>query len=316
MAGPPRTLVLGVGAIGGLVAARLTSADWPTVGVARGETLAALRRGPLRIVEEGGERAVSVSVVGSPADAPWPVELALVCVRSDATEVAARALAPSLAPGAVVLSMQNGVDNVDLLARLLPDATVGGVAMYLGAERRARDLIVRRRGPARFAGGPPGPAGDALEAVGVAVGARAEVGDLALALWTKLIANASLNTVTALMRSRVGPIYADPAAVTLLNALAGETEAVARALGVPLPAGSGAAYVADAGRRLPPEAGTTTLLDVEAGRTLERDALLGAVVREGRRLGVPVPASRACDALLQRLDPGLDGAPSPYPVPE
>jgi 2-dehydropantoate 2-reductase len=316
MTGPPRTLVFGLGAIGGLVAARLMLANWPTVGVARRETLAALRRGPLRIVEEGEERAVPVAVVGTPAKAPEPVELALVCVRSGETEAVGRALRPALAPGAVVLSLQNGVDNVGVLARLLPDATVGGVAMYMGAERRAPDLIVRRRGPARFAGGPPGPAGDALEAVGAAVGARVEVGDLALALWTKLIANASLNTVTALTRSRVGPLYADPAAVVLLNALAGETETVARALGVPVPVGAGAAYVADAGRRLPPEAGTTTLLDVEAGRPLERETLLGAVVREGLRLGARVPISRACDALLQQLDPGLDGTPSPYPVPE
>jgi 2-dehydropantoate 2-reductase len=315
MTGPPRTLVLGLGAIGGLVAGRLTVADWPVAGVARGETLAALRRGPLRIVQEGEERAVPIPVVGSPAEAA-PVELALVCVRSGDTEAAGRALRPALAPGAVVLSLQNGVDNVGVLARLLPAATVGGVALYLGAERRAPDLVVRRRGPARFAGGPPGPAGAALEAVGAAVGARVEVGDVALALWTKLLANASLNTVTALTRSRVGPLYADPAAVALLTALAGETEAVARALGVAVPVGAGAAYVADAGRRLPPEAGTTTLLDVEAGRPLERDALLGAVVREGLRLGVPVPVARACDALLQRLDPGLDGPPSPYPVPE
>ena len=61
--------------------------------------------------------------------------------------------------------------------------------------------------------------------------------------------------------------------------------------------------MADARRRLPPDGGSSTLFDLEAGRRLEREALVGAVVREGERLGVPVPASRACDALLRLLDP-------------
>ena len=59
----------------------------------------------------------------------------------------------------------------------------------------------------------------------------------------------------------------------------------------------------DARRRLPPTGGSSTLFDLEAGRRLEREALVGAVVAEGERLGVPVPASRACDALLRLLSP-------------
>jgi 2-dehydropantoate 2-reductase len=269
----------------------------------------------LVVEQDGLETATRVRAEADPATL-GPLDLAVVAVKSYDTEAAAAALAPALRPGAVVLSFQNGVDNPGALARLLPEAVVGGVAVYLGIQRVAPERIVRRPGrdPStgrvndRLVGGPPGAAGEALRAVGDAcdlittVVERPEV-----ALWTKLVANASLNTVTALGRARVGRVFADPAAVGLMLALGGEVEAVARALGVPVRPGAARAYVADARRRLPPTGGSSTLFDLEAGRRLERDALVGAVVREGERLGVPVPVSRACDALLRLLDPASPG---------
>jgi 2-dehydropantoate 2-reductase len=158
-------------------------------------------------------------------------------------------------------------------------------------------------------GGPPGAEGEALRRVGDALGVPVEVVERPdAALWTKLVANASLNTVTALGRARVGRVLADPGAVELMLALGREVEAVARAAGIPLPADAAGRYVADARRRLPASGGSSTLFDLEAGRRLERAALVGAVVREGARLGVPVPVSRACDALLGLLDRRAAGA--------
>jgi 2-dehydropantoate 2-reductase len=317
----PRTAVVGPGAIGGFVAARLTAAGWPVVVVARGATLEALRRAPLVVEREGAETATLVRAEADPT-ALAPLDLAVVAVKSYDTEAAAGALRPALRPGAVVLSFQNGVDNPALLSRLLPEAAVGGVAVYLGIQRVAPDRVVRRPGrdPAtgrvndRLVGGPPGPVGEALRAVSEACGLITTVVERPeVALWTKLVANASLNTVTALGRARVGRIFADPAAVRLMLALGGEVEEVARALGVPVAVGAARRYVADARRRLPPDGGSSTLFDLEAGRPLERGALVGAVVREGERLGVPVPVSRACDALLRLLDPASPGQVSPRP---
>ncbi len=212
-----------------------------------------------------------------------------------------------------MLSFQNGVDNPALIARECPDAIVGGVAVYLGCQRTAPDRVVRRpsRDPStgrlrdRFAGGGPGAAGDALRAVGEACGVQADVLERPeVALWTKLVANASLNTVTALGRARVGRVFADPGAAALMLALGREVVAVARAAGIPVADDAAEFYVSDARRRLPRDGGSSTLFDLEAGRPLERAALVGAVVREGERLGVPVPVSRACDALLALVDPG------------
>jgi 2-dehydropantoate 2-reductase len=307
-----RVVVVGPGAIGGFVAARLALAGVDPVVVARGAALAALKRGPLHLVDDGREIEVSLRAVDRPVDA-GPFDVAVVCVKSFDTEGAARALAPALSPGAVVLSLQNGVDNPGTIARVIPHAVVGGVATYLGCERTAPDRVVRRpsRNPStgelrdRLVGGPPGAAGDALVALGETCGVPTVVLERPeVALWTKLVANTSLNTVTAIGRVRVGRVFADPRAVELMLALGREVVAVARAQGIDVPRDAAEAYVADARRRLPATGGSSTLFDLEAGRRLEREALVGAVVREGARAGVATPVSAACDALLRLLDPG------------
>lgn len=293
------------------MAARLTEAGWPVAVLARNATLAALRAGPMRLVDDGAEREVRLAVRGEPPEA-GSVDLALVCVKSFDTEGAGRALAPALAPGAVVLSLQNGVENPDILAAACPGAVVGGVAVYLGCQRIAPDHLVRRpsRDPVTgrlrdlLAGAGPGPAGEALTAVGTAIGVPTRVDDRPeVALWTKLVANASLNTVTALGRASVGRVFSDPEAVELMLALGREVVAVAHARDIPVPDDAAEAYVADARVRLPRDGGSSTLFDLRAGRPLESAALVGAVAREGERLHVPVPVSRACAALLGLLDP-------------
>jgi 2-dehydropantoate 2-reductase len=303
--------VVGPGAIGGFVAARLTEAGWPVWVVARHQTFAALRSAPMRIVDDGVEREVRLAVMDGPPE-PGSVDLALVCVKSFDTEEAGRLVAPALAPSAVVLSLQNGVGNPEILAAACPGAIVGGVAVYLGCQRIAPDHVVRRpsRDPATgrlldlLAGGGPGAAGAALEAVGAALGVPTRVEERPeVALWTKLVANASLNTVTALGRANVGRVFSDPAAVELMLALGREVVAVAHALDVPVPDDEAERYIAEARRRLPRDGGSSTLFDLVSGQPLESAALVGAVVREGERLHVPVPVSRACASLLGLLDP-------------
>ena len=274
--------------------------------MARGASLEALRAGPLRLTDDGVEREVALTAVADPSERA-PVELAIVSTKSRDTAAAGAALAPALAPGAVVLSFQNGVDNPATLRRACPGAAVGGVAVYLGCQRLAPDRVVRRpsRDPStgrlrdRLAGGGEGAA--VAEALGVP--ARVDPTDEP-ALWTKLVANASLNTVTALGRTRVGRVFADPEAVALMLALGREAVAVALASGVDVAPDAAETYLADARRRLPSDGGSSTLFDLEAGRPLEREALVGAVARRAAALGVPAPASRACDALLRLVDPG------------
>lgn len=313
---PPRTLVVGAGAIGSWVAGGLAAAGWPVTLVARGDTLSALRSGPLRITDDGTPRSVPVAAVERAGQAPAP-DLTIVAVKSYDTADVAAELAAVVPDGACVLSFQNGVENPAVLAASLPRARVGGVAVSLGCQRTAPAVVVRRPGrdPATgasrdlLAGGGPGPLGAHLSAVGAALGLQVRaLDDPAPALWGKLVGNAALNTVTALGRVRVGELFSHERAAELMVRIGQEVVAVAHALGIAIDPRAGERYVADARHRLPPAGGSSTLFDLEAGRRLERDALIGAVVREGARLGVPVPVSRACSALLELADPWQEHA--------
>ena len=306
----PRTLLIGPGAVGGFLATRLTAAGWPVAVLATGATAQELRAGPVTVIDGDAPLSAQLRIVAEPEES-GPVEIVLVCVKSTATAEVARVLSGWLPAGAIVLSMQNGVENPHILAAAAPQAVVAGVAMYVGIERRSPREIIRRqsRSPGgrlldRFVVGPPGPAAVALRAVGAATGVPVQVIDHPeAALWQKLVANVCINTVTALGRARVGAIFSDPRAVELMLTLGDEVERVAAAAGVPLPRRAGARYVAEARHRLPAAGGSSTLFDLEQGRPLEHDALVGAVVRAGERLGVAVPVSRACHTLLGLLDP-------------
>ena len=306
----PRTLVIGPGAIGAFIAARLTESGRSVAVLARGDTLEALRDRPLTLEDDGERRDVDLTVVGSVEEADG-TDVALVCTKSFDTPGVATALAEANYRG-IVLSLQNGVHNIALLADALPDATVGGAAVYLGCERRSPTHVARRpsRNPRtgalrdRLVGGPDGAAGDALAAVGSDCGIATEVlSDPDRALWTKLVANVALNTVTALGRARVGTVFANQDAARLMVALGDEVVAVARAKGIPIAPDAAEAYVSDARTRLPAEGGSSTLFDLEAGRRLEREALVGAVVAEARGAGVAVPHAAACDAIMRLVDP-------------
>ena len=307
----PPVLIAGCGAIGGFLAAALTRAGADVQVLARGAGARALSAGPLRVRDGEHTYSTRLNVARAPGGIR-PPGLVVVAVKSFDTAPLIDALAPHLTPGTPVLSFQNGVDNPETIRARLPAGPVGGVAVYLGCQRPAPDLVVRR--PSRdprtgaprdlLAGGGPGEIGHHLAAIGRLIGVPTRVGtDARVALWTKLVANASLNTVTALGRARVGRVFADEQAVELMRRLGDEVVAVARAQGIDVPPDAAAHYVADARRRLPADGGSSMLFDLEAGRRLEREALVGAVVRHAERLDLSTPISRVCAALLELADP-------------
>lgn len=311
----PRTLVAGPGAIGGFVAARLALAGHPVRVLATAAGHDALAAGPLVLTDDGARHEVVLDVSADPSCAAG-ADLVLVCVKSYDTDALAAALAPHLRPGTAVISLQNGVDNAERIALAVPHAQVGAAAVYLGCRREGAREIVRRpsRDPATgrlrdlLAGGGPGPLVAHLERLGHSLGVPVRpMADPRPALWTKLVANACLNTVTALGRARVGTVFARADAVALMRAIGAEVVAVAQAAGVEIDPEAGDHYVADAAARLPADGGSSTLFDLEDGRRLEREALIGHVAREGTRRGVPVPVSRACAALLELADPWQPG---------
>ena len=296
-----RILVHGAGAVGGYFGALL----------ARGENLNALRRDGLTVqLESSTLRVAPVAAVADPREAPG-ADLVLVCVKSYDTAAAAASLRPAVRPDTIVLSLQNGVENEDVLARglglppLMLALTRIGVAMTAPAT-----ILYSGRGTILF-GEPDGRPSErarriaeALAAAGVPHQLRA---DILVAAWEKLAWNAGFNAVTTLTQSTVAEALALPASRDLLVRAMEEVDAVATALGVPVRRERTDTVLAESASGLP-DFETSMLQDLRRGRRLEHDALNGAVVRAGARAGVPVPVNAVLGALLARLDPASRAA--------
>jgi len=293
---PTTALVAGVGAIGGWLLARLTEGGADVTGWARGETYARLAGGePLVLRSKDGDWSGPVRVVGHPDRA---YDLTLVCTKSAATADAASQLARS----GVAVSVQNGLDNPDVLA------TAGGwdhvvpTVVYCGCNRV--DAVTVRHTSNGYL---------VLSDAEVAAwfsghGVRTElVDDVAPWQWSKLAGNVVQNTLTAILDTLQGPMRDHPDLQRLQRDLCDEVRRVGTACGVALPPAFTENVLAGL-QRLPVYNGTSMLWDRRAGRPLEVDALTGAVLRRADAHGVDVPVVRTVDALARFVSDSASGA--------
>jgi 2-dehydropantoate 2-reductase len=302
-----QVLVYGTGAVGGYFGARLARGGHDVTYVARGATLDALRARGL-IVELPDERwqLAPVRAVESPAAAPSP-DLVLVCVKSYDTAAAAQTLRGVAGPQTSCLSLQNGIEDEEILARglgippLMVAFTRIGVAMP-----EPGHVVYSGRGEIVFgeADGTRSARGERLAAAFAAAGVpHALRGDVLVGAWEKLAWNAGFNATTTLTGTTVAEVLAQPGTRDVVVAAMEEVDAVAVARGIPVRRRRTEAVLADSIRGLPDFA-TSMLQDLRRGRRLEHDAINGAVLRAGGSAGVPVPVNRLLLALLDAVDPG------------
>ena len=301
-----RVLVFGAGAVGGYFGARLAEGGHDVTFVARGDNLDALRRDGLTVrLADRTMHLSPVHAVREPADAPRPA-LVLVCVKSHDTPAAAAALRPVVSADTIVLSLQNGIENEEIIARelaippLMVACTRIGVALVAPAtiEYSGRGTIVFGEVDGRES-----PRARQVAATLAAAGVPYELrSDILVPAWEKLAWNAGFNAVTTLTQATVAQVMAQPASRGLVVATMEEVDAVATALGVPVRRSRTEAVLADSVAGLP-DFETSMLQDYRRGRRLEHDALNGAVVRAAARVGISVPVNRVLLALLARLDP-------------
>lgn len=310
---PLTILVAGAGAVGAYFGALLARAGHEVTFLARGAALDALRRTGLTVLREPDPlRLPAVRAVADPAAAPRP-DLILVCVKSYDTRAVAAQLRPAVGPDTIVLSLQNGIENEEVLAEVLglPPLLVGltrigvaveapGVVRYLGRGEVDVGEVDGRISPRaeRVA--------DAFAAAGVPC---AILPDIRVAAWEKLAWNAGVNAVTTLADATVGEVLERPGSRALVRRAMEETDATATAAGVPVRRRRLDAVLAESGRDMPGFA-TSMLQDRRRGRRLEHDALNGAVLRRAAGLGVPVPVNAVLYALLDRLDSGRRAGPA------
>ena len=294
-----RIVILGTGALGCVFAARLAAVAEVWMLGAWAEGIAAVQRRGIAIHEPDGSLTQVQVMAGSDPAAAAPADCALVLVKSYQTGRAAAWAARVLAAAGLAVTLQNGLDNGPILA-----AAVGAERSAVGVTYVGATLL--GPGEARLAACQPtfiGPArgADRLAALLNAAGLEAHVtAAITEQLWGKVVANAAINPLTALWHASNGELLASAERRALLAALAAEAAAVARGLGCSLPCDDPAVYVEQVCRATAANR-SSMLQDVLAGRPTEIDSINGALIAEGRRLGIPTPYNEAVWRLVRGL---------------
>jgi 2-dehydropantoate 2-reductase len=303
--------VLGSGAVGGYYGAMLARAGVPTTFVGRPVQVALLNAQGLRLQTQAFDVRVPV-LAADDAAALGDCALVLCCVKSGDTEAAGRQLAPVLSAGALVLSLQNGVDNAVRLAACLPSTVaVAPAVVYVASELAAPDHVRHHgRGElvlARWPAAAGRPAPEAVQSLFEQAGVPVTLADdVDAALWTKLVLNCAYNALSAISRLPYGRLRRAEGVEATMRAVVAECEAVAAACGVALPDPWPA--VERIAATMPGQF-SSTAQDLMRGKPSEIDHLNGFVVREGRRCGVATPVNLTLHTLVKLLEaPPPDGA--------
>lgn len=299
-----RTLIYGTGAVGGYYGGRLLASGAAVTFVARGAQLAALQSDGLRLISVDGDYQGPVTAVGSIRDAP-PADLALCCVKAGDTRAAAADLARHLPHTALVVSFQNGVENVEILARELGTERVLAATLFIGARVQSPGVIRHSAAGQVRLGHYPDGTSDAAQKVVVFMKAHGikvtESQNIRLDLWKKLLWNVGFNGPSALSGKTVGQMLADADVSARMQALIHEAAAAGRAAGVDLP--DGIEETTFGQTRNLDDFKTSMLQDVEAGRPIENDAFYGCVMRTGSAHGIDTPVTRQVHDELARRYP-------------
>ncbi|MFL7871980.1 MAG: ketopantoate reductase family protein [Anaerolineales bacterium] len=286
-------LIVGTGALATLFAARLSASGHPVTMLGTWENgLRALGENGARLVDANGvEKAYPVEATSNPMDCRG-ARYALVLVKAWQTGRVAGQLADCLAEDGLALTLQNGMGNRELLAEALGlqrvalgVTTTGATLLGPGLARAGGEGVISVETHPRL-----GP----LAAASTGAGFNVQVVNDADALvWGKLVINAAINPLTALLRVPNGELLQRPAAHKMMSVLAQETAAVAMAKGIHLPF-EDAVQAAEEVARKTASNHSSMFQDIRRGAPTEIDAICGAITKTGEKLGVSTPVNRVC----------------------
>jgi 2-dehydropantoate 2-reductase len=312
--------IFGAGAIGGLMGAKLAAkGDVDVTFIARGPHLAAMRAQGVKLISEGTEQIVHPRCVES-AEEAGPQDYVLVTLKAHSLPSAARQMQPLLGPDTAIVSAVNGipwwyfhglggayegrivqsVDPEGQVSALLPPSRAIGCIVYPAAEVTAPGVIEHSYGDRFSLGEPDGsrsPRAQALSEALIAAGFKAPVRPkIRDELWVKLWGNMAFNPISALTTATLDVLTGDEGQRGVARAIMLEGQRVAEALGV--------RFAIDVDKRIAgaAEVGahkTSMLQDLERGRPMEIEALLGAVVELADWVGEAAPISRTVLALVR-----------------
>ncbi len=322
-----RFAIVGAGAIGGYLGARLAHAGHEVTFIARNRNLQAIREQGFRLILEDGS-TLHASTVQAEQDMAQagPQDAVLLTVKAHQVKDLLPGLRGLFGPETVLVTMINGVpwwyfhrlagpfegqrlESVDpggLLAQLIEPERVIGSVVYPAAELLEPGLVKVIEGNRFTLGEPDGSRSPRIEALSKALmesGFKAPVSkDIRSEIWVKLWGNLSFNPISALTHATLEEICLNPATRELAANMMREAQAIGQQLGVQFKVSLEQRI---AGAQAVGAHKTSMLQDVEAGRALELDALVGSVVELGRITGVPTPTISAIHAAVGLLDQTL-----------
>ncbi len=298
-----RVSVLGAGAVGCYYGGMLARAGHRVVLIGRAQHVAAFRRNGLHFEGLKFDEQVPVEASTEP-DAVGGAQLVLFCVKSTDTESAAAQIAPHLDANALVVNLQNGVDNTERIQARVPCPVIPAV-VYVATEMKGPGHLKHHgRGDLVIGGLDERISSAILQELKVqfekaSIPTRISE-NVAGELWAKLVVNCAYNALSAITQLPYGKMVQGTGVRELMRDVIEETLAVAKAHGVRMaPDLLASTYrIAEA----MPTQYSSTAQDLARGKPTEIDHLNGFVVKKGESLGVPTPANRALHALVRLLE--------------
>lgn len=317
-----KIVIAGAGAIGGYIGARLARTGADVLLFARGPHLRAMQEHGLRVISPDGDFEVRPAVTGDLA-AVGRADVVFLGVKAHGLTALAPQLAPLLGPETAVVSTQNGIpwwyfqrhggeleglrlERVDpggAIAAAIEARRVVGSLAYFATDVVEPGVIRHTEGNKISFGEPDGTRSERCRAIAeplIAAGFRCPItARFRHEIWVKLLGNVAFNPISALTGGTLEELVRNAETARVIRDVMAETEAVAARLDIELPISIDQRM---AGAQKVGAHKTSMLQDYEAGRPMELEAVVGAVVELGERLGVAMPATRtvyACAKLLE-----------------
>ncbi len=316
-----RYLIVGAGAVGAYIGARMSRAGYDVTLHARGPHLAAMQRNGVRVISADDDFVAHPNVISDLKDGA-PYDVIFLCVKAHGLPPLAAQIPAAMGANTTVVSTQNGIpwwyfqrdsgplsgtrlERVDpggAVSSAIPAERIVGSLIYFATEIIDPGVVRHNEGNRITLGEPDGTRSDRVRAIAealIASGLRAPItAHLRSEIWVKILGNVAFNPISALTRATLAQILRHPPTRDLVRNIMEETVAVAAKLGVEIPISIEQRM---AGAEKIGEHKTSMLQDLEAGRPMELEAIVGAVVEIGERLQVPQPCTRAvyaCASLL------------------
>lgn len=303
-----KVAVMGTGAIGGYVGARLAAAGAEVAFIARGAHLAAIRADGLKVTSPMGDLHIQPARASDDPGEIGPVDVVLLGVKLYDVEAAVQALRPMLGPETAVVTLQNGIDAPAMIDRIAgPGHALPGVVLING-EIVGPGRIQHNAMNGLVVGEPDGGTSGRLEgfvALGIEAGLDVRASpDIRLELWRKFLLMATLGSLSAMTRVPLERIRETPATWALAGEAMREVVAVARAEGVGMDEADIERSLALV-QSMPGTWKASLAVDLEQGKRLEAEWLAGTICRLGRKAGIDTPFHRVA---LGTLLPHAQGA--------